>query len=357
MTMKLEPTTPAPTQKVNIFVRLWRGDVRLGITFWVWGFLVLLILRGLDAMLVRQLSTFTTYLEYYYGFIGLSIAYTIYIWVAIWRSANKSDASVGPGLAKIWVVLGFFQSMVTYTTLIVDLNKSEYTKADIWGIAYEVNKALPSKIDSITTLEKLTAKERTLTYNFTVDLDGIDQYDVSRLRAQVLANVCTTEDALDLINNNVVLNYEYFNHTKSPMLTLAFDANTCDFSSDSAAASKSPLGRAAEIREEIAEIARLRNETLPMMLDEETRYDQIELGSGLRVINSYTLYNYSSTEITSTDFREYIQQPGIAGACENGAMKELLQHGGTYVYVYKGNNDVEIDRFEVSREDCGYEAL
>ena len=46
-------------------------------------------------------------------------------------------------------------------------------------------------------------------------------------------------------------------------------------------------------------------------------------------------------------------KPGVQkGVCASKEMKPSLQYGATYVYVYSGNDGVEIGRFEMSKNDC-----
>jgi hypothetical protein len=38
-------------------------------------------------------------------------------------------------------------------------------------------------------------------------------------------------------------------------------------------------------------------------------------------------------------------------------MKKSLQYGGIYVYSYYGKDAIEIARFEIDRNDCGFAAI
>jgi len=87
--------------KVNIITRLWKGDVRLVITFWVFwwlvGFIVLICSIIIETYTgIPNLSTF------------LSTIYTIFMMVALWRSANKYIGHIiWRNLAQLWVVLAW----------------------------------------------------------------------------------------------------------------------------------------------------------------------------------------------------------------------------------------------------------
>lgn len=99
------------------------------------------------------------------------------------------------------------------------------------------------------------------------------------------------------------------------------------------------------------------NEKGPVMVDEETRWDRSEAGPGPRLTYFYTFPNYSSDGITREWLLENLQPDITGNVCRNEEMKPSLQYGGTYVYVFAGNDGVEIARFEINRNDCGLPAI
>lgn len=94
-------------------VRLWRGEIGLPMTFWFWGFLVPLALRAIelsaDAAASRYMLETSAPVPHYEFWndvdIVVALAYSVFIWVAIWRATTKSTARVGRGIARLWVVL------------------------------------------------------------------------------------------------------------------------------------------------------------------------------------------------------------------------------------------------------------
>ncbi|MCH8080117.1 MAG: hypothetical protein IIA06_10135 [Proteobacteria bacterium] len=87
------------SKKVNIIIRLWKGDVKLVITFWVFwwlvGFAVLICSILIELSIgIPNLSTV------------LSTIYTIFMMVALWRSASKYTGHlIWRNAAQLWVVL------------------------------------------------------------------------------------------------------------------------------------------------------------------------------------------------------------------------------------------------------------
>lgn len=84
---------------MDIFKKVFNGDERLVITFWVWGFLGSIVYNAI--------------VWFAFGFAGLMVVgllrllYGVFIWVSIWRSSDKYK---GPShwalIAKILVILG-----------------------------------------------------------------------------------------------------------------------------------------------------------------------------------------------------------------------------------------------------------
>ena len=93
------------------FIRdLWRGDVPLVWTYWGFGVVVTLVFVGLFAIVGNNLSGFDRSAALIATVIALfvfAIVYTVFVWIAIWRSASKyTGRRMWRILAKTVVVLG-----------------------------------------------------------------------------------------------------------------------------------------------------------------------------------------------------------------------------------------------------------
>ena len=92
---------------MDSFKKVFNGDERLVITYWVWGFI--------GSIVYGIVTWIILYLLGFFGPLALTIVqlpWYIFIWIAIWRSAGNYK---GPGfwaiLAKIMVVLGILGSI------------------------------------------------------------------------------------------------------------------------------------------------------------------------------------------------------------------------------------------------------
>ena len=89
---------------------LWRGKIPLAKTFWLYGFCVnLLLVATMNYFLIynkKALSSSVAYISIWV-LISFSIIYFPYIFISIWRSANKYQGlKLYAAAAKIVVILG-----------------------------------------------------------------------------------------------------------------------------------------------------------------------------------------------------------------------------------------------------------
>jgi TPR repeat protein len=122
------PVVPAAAsaKRTNYFVRHWRGDLSLGLSYWVNGVLGTFLLALLIAMAVIATQdatplTFTSALVLF----AYALTIVVYVWqfVGIWRSASNHVSRGGSGawatVAKVMVVLGLLKCVVlVYRTYI-----------------------------------------------------------------------------------------------------------------------------------------------------------------------------------------------------------------------------------------------
>jgi len=97
------------------------------------------------------------------------------------------------------------------------------------------------------------------------------------------------------------------------------------------------------------------NPTLPRMLDQSTRLDKMTVGPGPRIVYHHTLPEYVSGDLDENLF-QMTQRSEVARilCADTDDVKKSLQYGGIFVYVYSGSDGVEIARFEIDRNDCGF---
>ena len=96
------------------------------------------------------------------------------------------------------------------------------------------------------------------------------------------------------------------------------------------------------------------NQRLPMMVDQDTRLDKATVGPGPRAVYHHTFPKYTSRDIDANWLQTNLRSEVMRKVCASADMKKSLQYGGIYVYAYSGSDGVEITRFEIDRNDCGF---
>ena len=96
--MWLSPVSARVNQESQLYVvRLWRGEISLPVTFWVWGVLCDTLLRIL--IVVVLIVTTNRSMTLGIGIVVLYLAYCLFIIVAIWRSSGRY---IGRASGEIW---------------------------------------------------------------------------------------------------------------------------------------------------------------------------------------------------------------------------------------------------------------
>lgn len=122
----------------------WRGELSLGVSYWINGSLITLLYLGAVTLfepMFEQWSIVTVI----WVVVPLTIGeITLVVWqlVGIWRSATNSATKTGrsfwPAVAKFMVVLGVIRAVVEYSTLAQDFSSLMDVAHDPTFIEYEV---------------------------------------------------------------------------------------------------------------------------------------------------------------------------------------------------------------------------
>lgn len=110
----------------------------------------------------------------------------------------------------------------------------------------------------------------------------------------------------------------------------------------------------AKLVEGFTKAANQYNQRLPMMVDQDTRLDKATVGPGPRAVYHHTFLKYTSRDIDANWLQTNLRPEVMRKVCASADMKKSLQYGGIYVYAYSGSDGIEITRFEIDRNDCGF---
>jgi hypothetical protein len=210
--------------------RLWRGEVRLVTTYWVFGFLLSGVGGHLLWSVVEHNSMHLARSGYLaviiYSFIVITIAYGLFIAVAIWRSANRYT---GPRrwrvLAQMAVLLGLF---LTVGVVAKGVKQSdEFAPETILQATEMLNKGLPTMVDEITELAKISVEDRTLTYHMRIVGKGATEIDRLALAAHTKRKSCTSIDIRETLANGITVSYAYTASDRTPLTQVIITRQDC----------------------------------------------------------------------------------------------------------------------------------
>ena len=84
---------------------VWYGQRPLGETYWLWGFLISGVVTWVLLFIAYVAVTGIHSTYPFYAYLALQIPFSIFIWVALWRSATENPG-FWAAVVKVLVVIG-----------------------------------------------------------------------------------------------------------------------------------------------------------------------------------------------------------------------------------------------------------
>lgn len=109
-----------------------------------------------------------------------------------------------------------------------------------------------------------------------------------------------------------------------------------------------PLTLEANLLKQAAEL----NQSLPKMLDENTRFDEV-IVQGTDISYRHTVVSRASDQLDSTVFQSIMTEKLVKEQCPKAELEELLRRGVRYHYDYYGNRGILVSSVVISKEVCG----
>lgn len=236
----MSETETTKTPRGNIIARLWRGDVSLAQTYWLYGAVGGTSLRLISpqvtyTLLSRNLSS-DTIVFFQYGWAAFVILYTLFIFVAIWRSANKYAAAKpekkgNATAAKTMVVLGAL--MLCGSIVKMDDNRltsgssgvddQMQLEATIKGL----NAGLPRKLDEFSILNKIDIHDDTVFYYISLSTEVADLEGLRSNLTKRLKSVCTDKDLSPILKGNNTLAWVYSHPSARDFMRIDIKKSDC----------------------------------------------------------------------------------------------------------------------------------
>jgi len=223
-------------QNGSLIARLWRGNVSLFKTYWGFGVLGGILLNIAYFLFVENNYMRIASLRYgeyiFYAISILAVLYSIFILIAIWRSAGKyTGRRLWSILARIAVILGFIQVAGAIAKTVNTLNVD--TIAGIREQLATANRSLPIMVDEITRLDRLDLVGRKITYSYTLLGKSRSDFNLEEFSASINSSIragqCEDDTTKQFLNEVDQVSYVYRDKDGMPLARVDITKADCAF--------------------------------------------------------------------------------------------------------------------------------
>lgn len=209
--------------------KLLKGEIKLWITFWLFGILVIAFLNYFRNFLLNHVDQFNNITIYVLDIF--SLIYIVLIYIAIWNSADKYKGNqILAASAKLIVILSILQTLFNYNTGLLT-SSTKNTEHRLSQEIELINKRLPIKIDDHTILFKIKSDNNKLFYYYKIvnlnqtQTENLKNY--SAVRKSIELSACRDKNLKFLLNENIVIIYKYY-LGDNELMSISIDEKYCN---------------------------------------------------------------------------------------------------------------------------------
>ena len=215
----------------NIFFGLYKGETDLTLTYWVGFVLVVFLFNTVSAFYVNSLPyPFSFYEIYIIRLLNFSlIAYSIFMFIVLWRCTNKHKGSkIWLNIVRLVVLYNIYALCNTYYPILRSFVDIDY-KLKL-NIEY-TNSQTPYKIDEEITLVEASLTDKEVTYIYKLVNEtrtNIMSTNLNIFKDRLKNNICNDADVSSAINNDYIFTYRYSNKYGKKFTHILIDKDACD---------------------------------------------------------------------------------------------------------------------------------
>lgn len=225
------PAAPAAAIRKPFLVRLYRGDVPLVVSYWIFGVLIgifvfnVLIINPLEENYLALNARFGDY--FHTAVYTLLLASTAFFYLAIWKSAGKYAGPRYFGhLARGTVV-----ASTTVITLAMGGALTQILEQDFDPEAAALGRALPYMIDDDTRMDSTTVVGNDIHHHYTlVRIDSV-KFDAktfaAALQPHLAVHACKDPEARTVLDRGGAIAYNYSNNDGRLVSQIAIKTEHC----------------------------------------------------------------------------------------------------------------------------------
>lgn len=108
----------------------------------------------------------------------------------------------------------------------------------------------------------------------------------------------------------------------------------------------------SEIQKQFEGAASILNKDAPKKMDEATTLLRADAGPGLLMTYRYALSGVSGGETELSSLAESSRRSVTERVCQTGDMRDYMEYGASYRYIYEDSDGKELFRFTVDGSSC-----
>jgi hypothetical protein len=214
----------------SYFSKLINGNLPLATTYWIWFVFVTILIKYFIDISFSEINPHRTHFDEFISLFVyfLTIIYSIFIFVAVSRSAGKYTGSkIWQFLAKVFVTVSLLFSFITTYELLKLYFVEDYAiKTEIDNF----KKNLPLKVDSFVSLIDVAKNDKNIFYTYklsNLDITEKNVYNLDKFKDNIQDSLCKESNSLKLLKQDYILNYTYIDKNKTEVIQVETTKESC----------------------------------------------------------------------------------------------------------------------------------
>ena len=215
----------------NYLVRLWRGELSLPTTYWLWGILASIPVTAVATALISAAEESDASGKVALALSGLAVllAWMAFIYPSIWRSATRYSATHPGkrwgGVVKVVLCLGALSTMAQIGQSLT----ADAPTASIDAAVARANADTPKMVEDHVRLDRFERVDRSIVAQYTVlgDTQKPSEDALLKLTDSVRADVCANAEARKVLASVDHMERRYFNEQHQPLMTISIAEQSC----------------------------------------------------------------------------------------------------------------------------------
>lgn len=218
------------TTKQSYFNKLIKGNISLAITYWLWFVFISILIKIYDDYNFYEISYQRSKEDEIFAlsFFLLTLIYSIFIFIAVNKSANKYNGKkLWSFLAKVMVSINLFLSIFAALDIMKVYFFEDYA---IENQISSYQERLPLKIDSFTQLYNISKEDKNILYTYKLsqlDTKKERNFNFKRFEKKVQDSLCEDNTSLDLLKKDYILKYTYIDKNDLEFAQITTNKEAC----------------------------------------------------------------------------------------------------------------------------------